>query len=274
MRARVGGRSNRAGPGTKRRWKPAGPTCGQGQGRGRGRGRGSCSPPAAPLRRCHHKSRRLCRGSHTLRGGGAEEPRAPQQVLRCALPPASRRLPCPQGLVRGGGRQPRHRLPQPCRGVRARPSRPQKGSRAHAAARLETVTSFFLSRPGVFTLGAGGAGAAPALSPPSSPHQTVPVGRSSLQASPRLQPVPNARQLRAGLQLHWRPYAFNKIRQIGPGDRDCSKPVIKHQNPGQCKRQQGPSWKGPSVPALPRSRPDRCEQQPPPVPRGFLSRLW
>lgn len=50
---------------------------------------------------------------------------------------------------------------------------------------------------------------------------------------------------RRGMRLGWLPYVFNKIRQIGPGDRDCSKPVIKQQKLGQCKRQKGPSLEGP-----------------------------
>ncbi|XP_054238705.1 translation initiation factor IF-2-like [Indicator indicator] len=77
---------------------------------------------------------------------------------------------------------------------------------------------------------------------------------------------PDAWQARDAPGPGWLPYVFNKIRQIGPGDRDCSKAVVKQRNLGQCKRQKGPSWKDRWVPAPCRGGPARCEREPAEVP--------
>lgn len=95
-----------------------------------------------------------------------------------------------------------------------------------------------------------------------------------LLPSPGSPNVPDAWQARDAPGPLWLPYVFNKIRQIGPGDRDCSKAVIKQHKPGQCKRQQGPSWKGRWVPAPHRAARPGVSGSPQRCPRRFLSRSW
>lgn len=65
----------------------------------------------------------------------------------------------------------------------------------------------------------------------------------------------------------WLPYVFNKIRQIGPGDRACSKPVVKEHKMGQCKRGRGPLGATPRRRARPGASGSATRS-----PRGFLSR--
>lgn len=96
-----------------------------------------------------------------------------------------------------------------------------------------------------------------------SPSKQPPEG---LRPSRGPSNVPDAWQARDAPGLGWLPYVFNKIRQIGPGDRDCSKPVIKQHKLGQCKRQKGPSWKDRWVPAPRRGGSTRWEREPVAVP--------
>lgn len=115
----------------------------------------------------------------------------------------------------------------------------------------------------------------PTLSALPSAEQTAPGGRADgLRPSPGSPNVPDAWQARDAPGPLWLPYVFNKIRQIGPGDRDCSKAVIKQRKPGQCKRQQGPSWKGRWVPAPHRAARPGVSGSPQRCPRRFLSRSW
>lgn len=112
--------------------------------------------------------------------------------------------------------------------------------------------------------GGEGSGAGPALSAlPSLPSKQPPAGWRPSRGPTN---VPDAWQAKDAPELGWLPYVFNKIRQIGPGDRDCSKPVIKQHKLGQCKRQKGPSWKDRWVPAPRRGGSARCEREPAAVP--------
>lgn len=65
----------------------------------------------------------------------------------------------------------------------------------------------------------------------------------------------------------WLPYVFNKIRQIGPRDRACSKPVVKEHKMGQCKRGRGPLGATPRRWTRPGASGSATRS-----PRGFLSR--
>lgn len=116
------------------------------------------------------------------------------------------------------------------------------------------------------TVGKRGVGSGPGFICPPFSRANSPRRAGGLRPSPGSQNVPDAWQARDAPGPGWLPYVFNKIRQIGPGDRDCSKPVIKQHKVGQCKRQKGPSWKGGWVPAPRRGGPSRCEREPAAVP--------
>lgn len=158
-------------------------------------------------------------------------------------------------------------MPSPCarrcRRITGAHRRPRAGGRARSGRRPPD--------PGVTPRTESGSGL---ICPPLC-EQTAPGERADgLRPCPGSPNVPDAWQARDAPGPLWLPYVFNKIRQIGPGDRDCSKAVIKQHKPGQCKRQQGPSWKGRWVPAPHRAARPGVSGSPQRCPRGFLSRSW
>lgn len=172
-------------------------------------------------------------------GSGGRKGRSHRRCLRRA--PRYRR--CPAGRRRGRA-----------------PADPGQAEGAERPAAPQPLGRGFGSRSGLIC---------PPLSRANSSRRA-----GGLRHSPGSQNVPDAWQARDAPGLGWLPYVFNKIRQIGPGDRDCSKPVIKQHKLGQCKRQKGPSWKGRWVPVPSRAARPGVSRSPPRCPRSFLSRFW